>query len=206
MSRSTLLRNLLILLVVFVAAAFADPGKKAPADPDLEYTFHSVLPLGVDAVALKPGKHTVYLLAAAESVGFDGMRRIRTAPGQYQMVDASGQPVTAFPQFVDFRIMATRRDLGAPDLDPFPMEQPVADMNQYLLGLQFQLKVFHGIECRTLTPVSVDLIGMPGNVPYDERVYRARFNLGQVPIGDKLVLEIMDAQGQRLTKFHLELP
>jgi hypothetical protein len=205
-SRSFLLRNLLILLVVCVAAAAAEPGTKAPPDPDLEYTFHSVLPLGVDAVALKPGKHTVYLLAAAESIGFDGMRRIRTAPGQYQMLDAHGQPVTAFPQFVDFRVMATRRDLGAPDVEPFPMEEPVVDMNQYLLGLQFQLKIFHGIECRTVVPVAVQLIGMPGDVPYDERVYRASFNLGQVPIGDKLVLEVLDAQGQRLSKFHLELP
>ncbi len=206
MSRSFLLRNLLILLVLCVAAAAAEPGTKAPPDPDLEYTFHSVLPLGIDAVTLRPGKHTLYLLAAAESVGFDGVRRIRTAPGEYQMLEASGHPMTAFPQFMDFRIMATRRNLGTPDLDPFPLEQPVADMNQYMLGLQFQLKIFHGIECRTLAPVTVQLIGMPGDVPYDERVYRASFNLGQVPIGDKLVLQILDAQGQRLAKFHLELP
>ena len=205
MHRSNQFRNSLIALAVLCGVAFAGSAGKAPPDPDLEYRFHSVVPLGTDAVIIKPGKHTVYLLAAAESIGFEGMRRIKEGENTYSLLAPDGQPVTAYPQFIDFRVMATRRDLRDPDLDPFPMEQPVTDLNQYLLGLQFELKAFHGLECRTLAPAVVQMVGMPGDVSYDERVYRVSFNLGQVPIGDKLVLEILDPQGQRLAKFHLEL-
>lgn len=205
MHRTHPFRNSLIALAVLCGVAFAGSAGKAPPDPDLEYDFHSVVPLGTDAVILKPGKHTVYLLAAAESVGFEGMRRIKAGENLYTLLEPNGDPVTAYPQFIDFRVMATRRDLSSPELDPFPLEQPVPDLNQYLLGLQFELKVFHGLECRTLTPAIVQMVGMPGDVPYDERVYRVSFNLGRVPIGDKLVLEVLDPQGLRLTKFHLEL-
>jgi hypothetical protein len=198
-------RKSLIALAVLCGVAFAGSAGKAPPDPDLEYHFHSVVPLGTDAIILKPGKHTVYLLAAAESVGFEGMRRVKAGENVYTLLTPNGEPVTAYPQFIDFRVMATRRDLRETDLDPFPMEQPVPDLNQYLLGLQFELKVFHGLECRTLSPAIAQMVGMPGDVPYDERVYRLSFNIGQVPIGDKLVLEVLDPQGRRLTKFHLEL-
>ena len=46
---------------------------------------------------------------------------------------------------------------------------------------------------------------MPAEVSYDERIYRIRFNLGRIPIDDRIVLEVFSPTGERLSKFHVDL-
>ena len=46
---------------------------------------------------------------------------------------------------------------------------------------------------------------MPAEVPYDERIYLAGFNLNGVPATDRIVLEVLDPAGARISRFHLEL-
>jgi hypothetical protein len=42
---------------------------------------------------------------------------------------------------------------------------------------------------------------MPADVPYDERVYRVNMNVGRLPISDRLVIDVLSPQGERLTHF-----
>jgi hypothetical protein len=42
-------------------------------------------------------------------------------------------------------------------------------------------------------------------VPYNERIYRIGFDLGKVPIDDRVVMEVISPTGERLCKFHLDL-
>jgi hypothetical protein len=49
------------------------------------------------------------------------------------------------------------------------------------------------------------MIGVPADVPYDERVYRINFALDKLPITDRCVLEVLSPTGERLTKFHFDL-
>jgi hypothetical protein len=42
-------------------------------------------------------------------------------------------------------------------------------------------------------------------MPYDERIYRIGFDMGKIPIQDRVVMEVLTPTGQRLCKFHLDL-
>jgi hypothetical protein len=77
--------------------------------------------------------------------------------------------------------------------------------HDFLLKLKFSLKVYDGMEMRLIEPESVQMIGVPSDVPYDERVYRIGFNLDQIPVTDRFVLEVLSPEGERLTRFHFDL-
>ena len=191
-----------LTLLLAVAGAAAGPASKSSL---WEYDFHSVVPLGSDALRLEPARKTVYLMAAAESAGFEGLRR-HSEGNDVVVTGADGRPVREYPSGVDFRVTAStkKNKLQDADVDPYPVRAE-GSVNDYLLKLGFRLKVFHGIEMRELEPTLVKLIGVPGDVPYNERVYRVSFALGKVPLEDRIVLEVLDPAGERVSKFHLEV-
>jgi hypothetical protein len=45
------------------------------------------------------------------------------------------------------------------------------------------------------------MIGMPADLPYDERVYRININAGNLHITDRVVVEIFSPEGKLLTHF-----
>jgi hypothetical protein len=45
------------------------------------------------------------------------------------------------------------------------------------------------------------MIGVPADVPSDERIYRITLNNVRLPITDRLVVEILTPQGEVLTHF-----
>src|SRR5881227_2227449 len=45
-----------------------------------EFVFHSVVPLGVEAIVLQPAKTRIALLATAECPGLEGVRRVFWQP------------------------------------------------------------------------------------------------------------------------------
>jgi hypothetical protein len=73
-----------------------------------------------------------------------------------------------------------------------------------MLGLRFRLKIFkRHPRHRTREPKVVSVIGVPADVPYDERVYRVSFKLDRIPLKHRIVLELSPG-GERISKFHLE--
>ncbi|HTK94981.1 MAG TPA: hypothetical protein VL382_05025 [Terriglobales bacterium] len=172
----------------------------------LEYDFHSVVPLGADALVLQPAKKTVYLLVSAESPAFEGIKR-RDDGTEVTVTGPDGEPVRYYPQTVDFRVTVSTKKKKVVDdqvADPYPV-RAAESVNDYLLGLTFRVKIFHGIEMRELAPSEVKLIGVPGDVPYNERIYRASFALGKVPLEDRIKLEVLDPSGTHVSKFQLEV-
>jgi len=198
-------RRLTILGLTLLAALAGWAAGPAPKSTLWEYDFHSVVPLGSDALRLQPARKTVYLMAAAESIGFEGMHRSER-DNEVVVSGRDGQAVREYPARVDFRVTAgtKKKKSQAADMDPYPV-RATGSVNDYLLKLGFRLNVFHGIDARELTPTEVNLIGVPGDVPSDERVYRVSFALGKVPLQDRLVLEVLDPAGERISKFHLEV-
>ena len=79
------------------------------------------------------------------------------------------------------------------------------DPQELLLNLKFRIRAYNGLEVREITPQSIEMIGMPADVPYDERVYRININAGSIPITDRLVVEILSPQGELLTHFPFSL-
>ncbi|HSE48468.1 MAG TPA: hypothetical protein VLA96_04610 [Terriglobales bacterium] len=204
MQNTTQTRRLTILgVVLLLAAAGAASGPAKSAPTAWGYDFHAVVPLGYDTLRLEPAKKVVCLLASAEAIGFEGLQR-REDNGRVLVTSASGEPVKHYPEVIDFRVTASARKKKLADRDdaPYPVhaEQPV---NDYLLRLKFRLVIFHGLEARVLEPAAVRLIGVPADVPYDERVYRVSFNVGKVAVEDRMVLEVLDPDGNRVSKFPL---
>ncbi len=164
--------------------------------------FDSHIPLGIEGFFVRPARQTLYVLSTATSPIFQGWQ-LRETSSKHLLQAADGAPVRYFPRNVSFRVTASALMPQLLDVDRDFLDG-VADLNAYLLRLGFQLKIFHGLQVQTLEPDRVEFIGMPADVPYDERVYRASFTLPQVPIEDRIVLEVLSPGGDRLCKFHLE--
>lgn len=170
--------------------------------PESMTRYQSRVPLGWESFKVRSTGTCFYLMGTVESPKFDGWRKV-TVNEQSHLLDAAGQPVRLYPEELQFRITASAREKLL-DSQPFTIASNLP-LNDYLLRLRFRLKIFHGLFQRTLRPVSVEPIGMPADISYDERIYRIRFNLDHVPIDDRVVLEVLAPTGERLSKFHVDL-
>ncbi len=200
-------RRFAAIAVALLAISLSGPAQDYTSS---EFVFHSVVPLGVEAIVLQPAKTRIALLATAECPGLEGVRRVFWQPQDSseggvggKVFSKDGKRMTYFPRHISFRVTATAREKLI-ELEPFDVNSSM-NLNQYLLGLTFKLRAYHGINTRDLTATKVQLLGPPAKVPYDARSYRVVFNLDKVSVEDRLVLELWSPDGQRLAKFHLEL-
>lgn len=90
------------------------------------------------------------------------------------------------------------------EASPLPISAS-GDANGYLLHLRFRVVIFQGLRQTIVEPDSVEMIGVPREVPYDERIFHVTVDLSRVPLTDRVVLEIHDPNGGRICKFHLDL-
>jgi hypothetical protein len=179
-------------------------GPAASISTPVDWEFHSVVPLGAEALQLPPSDRMFVLFATAESPDFEGMRRYVQGENRI-LTDRGGSPVRYFPASVSFRVTATARHPMADTGEaPFALQHKY-EFDDLLLHLRFRARVFHGLNVQMLQPIAVQLIGVPADVPYDERIYRVEFILRDIPAEDRIVLEVLSPDGERLSKFHLEL-
>jgi hypothetical protein len=142
-------------------------------------------------------------MASAQSPAFEALRLVNDGR-RMVVLDQSGQRLSAYPHRIDFRVTVSRLaeyDLG---YEPFPISSDI-DTETYLRTLSFRAKVFRGLAFRLLEPAAVQMIGVPADVPYDERTYRVSFELNDVSIDDRFVFEVLAPDGQRIARFHLPL-
>jgi len=199
------LRLALVSLIALAIAPSLLSQSKSPSDDDPNeiYWYKSPLPLGADAFMLEPAGRQFYLLSCIEDQRFDRLQvsRVRKSPF---VIDAAGDVWSHYPREVTFRVTATalETELVKEQVDKI---QESRDLNSFLLGLQFRLKVFQGLQMKMIKPASIRLIGVPSDVPYDERVYRVTFDTGDFPVEARLVMEVLSPGGKLLSRFHLEL-
>ena len=174
----------------------------AKPSPDVEHVYRSLIPLGMQTFAVKPWDAVMTVLASAENPHFEGWRRLIQGEKR-RLVNASGEAVRFYPERVEFRITTGTR-ISLADAEPFPLRTSLSE-NDYLLNLRFRVKIFHGLKQKIVHPESTEMIGVPADIPYDERIYRVAFDLGQVSMNDRVVLEVLTPNGERLCKFHLDL-
>jgi hypothetical protein len=137
---------------------------------------HSAMPAGYQVVVLKPSHATLSLMGLIECPELEGVQHV-----------------------FSFRITASLRKVV---LDgPTDSVEVAGDPHDLLLRLGFRIRVYDGLKAREIAPESVEMIGMPAYVPYDERVYRIKVNAGNLPVTDRFVIEIVSPQGEPLTHF-----
>jgi hypothetical protein len=187
-------------LILVYAAAFAI---SAAAQTVNIYSINGRIPLGIESFRMRPGGHDFYLIASAENPAFQGLHRDTDRAGHDHLLDADGKPIEFYPSRLQFRLTASDREKLR---DDHPFEAPAkGSVPELISHLRFRLKVFHELSYRVISPTLVQDIGMPNNVPYDERIYRIGFDLGKIPIEDRVVMEVLAPNGERLCKFHLDL-
>lgn len=191
----------LLLLPYSGLMAFAQ-AEKPNEGPASIVEYHARIPLGWECFKLNPSGQLFYLMGSVEDAEFEGWQKV-TQDDRTRLVSANDSPVKRYPQHLQFRITASAKERLI-EKRPFLVNSRLS-INTYLLGLRFRLAVFHGLEEWKMRPVAVESIGMPADVSYDERIYRVRFNLGEIPIEDRIVLEVLAPNGQRLSKFHVDL-
>lgn len=195
-ARGSTLNGLLLILAGFALVA------AARTLPTQMTGLHSNLPAGYDVMVLKPSKATLSLMGLIECPELEGAQQV--AEGLHKkLVSAGGDAIKEFPQRFSFRITASLRKIF---LESPARSIDLADNPQeLLLNLKFRIRAYHGLDVREITPQSIELIGMPADVPYDERVYRINIDAGKLPITDRLVVEIFSPQGELLTHFPFSL-
>jgi hypothetical protein len=192
--------SILVPLFVLGCILAASAGSPAPSD-DGVFWLRAPLPLGNEEYKLKSIKRDFYIMASLENASMDGVRVDRK---QGRVFQSDGTPMRTYPPVLEFRVSASGLDHRILLGKGFQVDSG-KDLNSYLLNLRFQLKVFHGLNKRELKPLSVRVIGVPADLPYDERIYRVAFELPDVPVEDRVVLNVLSPEGECLSKFHLEL-
>ena len=163
-----------------------------------DFPFHSPLPAGYIVVLLQPSRAQVSILGLVECPEMEGAQRVSQGVKAF-LISPEGIPLKHSPRELSFRVTATLRKT----LLDGPTETVATRYNpqQFLLKLGFKLKIYHGLERRDVFPRSIKMIGMPGDVPYDERVFRVNFDIPNVPLTDRLMLEIVSPENELLTHF-----
>jgi hypothetical protein len=183
------------LLLIVASLALAASARNAPKSaPGLR----SNMPIGYDVMLLKPSKATLSLIGLIECPELEGAQHVLEG-SKAKLVSSDGSTVKEFPQRFSFRITASLKKVF---LDgPIASIELPDDPQELLLHLKFRVRAYHGLEVREVEPQSIEMIGVPADVPYDERVYRININAGNLPITDRMVLEISSPEGKLLTHF-----
>jgi len=159
---------------------------------------HSNMPAGYDVVVLKPSGANLSMMGLIECPELEGAQSVSEGANK-KLVSADGDTIRHFPQRFSFRITASLRKML--------MDRPVASVDvsdephELLLNLKFRIRAYNALENHEIVPESVEMIGMPADVPYDERVYRINLNNVDLPITARLVVEIRTPKGELLTHF-----
>jgi len=183
---------LVVILAAFGLAAIAG---NAPRNSS---GLHPNLPAGYDVLVLKPSGVNLSLMGLIECPELEGAQSVSQGSSK-KLVSADGETIRHFPQRFSFRITASLRKML--------IDQPVASVDvsdephELLLNLKFRIRAYNALEAHEIVPESVEMIGMPADVPYDERVYRINLNNVDLPITARLVVEIRTPQGELLTHF-----
>jgi hypothetical protein len=163
---------------------------------------HSAMPAGYEVVVLKPSHATLSMMGLIECAELEGAQHASQGLSA-KLISASGVPMRKFPPRFSFRITASLRKVV---LDgPTATAEISGDPRELLLRLGFRIQVYDGLKSREIAPESVEMIGMPAYVAYDERVYRVTVNAANLPITDRFKIEIVSPQGEVLGHFSFVL-
>jgi hypothetical protein len=159
---------------------------------------HSAMPAGYDIIVLKPAGVSLSLMALIECPELEGAQHV-FAGANSKIISADGARMNTFPRHFNFRITASlRKSILDTPVDSVKVSDDPRDL---LLKLRFRIKAYHGLQVREVFADSVELIGMPADVPYDERVYRIKVDIKDAAISDRFVVDVLTPEGELLTHF-----
>ena len=170
------------------------------------HIYRALIPLGSEVFSYSQEKQKAifYVMASAQNREFageqlwlDGQKRV--------LKNSNGSNVESYPRQVSFRVSVSERRGALLTDAPFPVENHGNTFDQLISRLKFEVRVFHALKERIVHPTKVASIGPPLEIPSNERIYEVTFDLGQVPISDRMVMHVLTSEGERLAKFNVDL-
>lgn len=197
--RAERLNKLTAALLAFVLLAIpAWPNSAVDVGPSLR----SAIPAGYLVIRLQPSGAVLSLLGLVECAEIKGARQVSKGLDS-RIVLPDGNTLQRFPRHFSFRITASlRKTVLDPPSSSVSSSQDPANL---LLGLKFKLRDYDALESQEVKPESVRMIGVPADIPYDERVFRVSFAVGNRPVTDRFMLEVYSPDGEQLGRFCFEL-
>ncbi|MCU1286670.1 MAG: hypothetical protein JWO13_3020 [Acidobacteriales bacterium] len=191
-----------VVVLLALAIPIGVPTGALAQNPDDGTQLHAAMPLGGDSIILQPAKRRLNMLATVECKDFENIKLVGTG-GTKKVLDTDGNPVKQYPPELGVRFTVGSRTVSQ---EPTPNTvEATTDVDHFQSNLQFRLKVFHGIHATVLEPTEMKMIGIPADIPADERIYHLTFKLPDVPVEDRIMFEVLDENGTRVAKFHLQL-
>lgn len=191
-----------ILCIGILSGTLALCALAAPNSWPITSIFHATIPAGYDVLLIKPSDAVLTFLGLIECPELEGAQQVAEGT-KSRVVNADGKPLAHFPGSFSFRVTVSLRKTLL--LEPTGVFEISDEPEDLLLKLKFRLKAYQGLQVREIQPESVLMIGVPADIPYDERVYRVSFNGSDLPVSNRCVLEVLSPDGVRLTKFHFDL-
>jgi hypothetical protein len=187
-----------LLLVCLAAIAPGWPGNASRVSPSLR----SMTPAGYEIIQLQPSGAVLSLLGLVECNELEGAQHVSEGLDS-KILLADGGQLRRFPRRFSFRVTASlRRTVLDPPSTSLRFSQDPAEL---LLALKFKLRAYNALVSSEIAPESVTAIGVPADIPYDERVFRVSFDVGERAVTDRFVLEVYSPDGERLGRFPFEL-
>ncbi len=189
---------LLVLLVACAATVASWPISPSQFGQKMRAT----TPAGYEVIRLQPSGAVLSVLGLIECPAIEGAQQVSRGLNS-RILLPDGAQLQEFPRHFSFRVTASLRKTV--------MDTPGRSVNlsqdpeNVLLGLKFNLRAYHGLESRQIFPESVSMIGVPADIPYDERVFRVSFDVGDRAVADRFVLDVYSANGEWLGRFPFEL-
>ncbi|HEX2330489.1 MAG TPA: hypothetical protein VHN74_17325 [Candidatus Angelobacter sp.] len=181
----------LVALSLGALSAFAFSG---PADN----TYRATTPAGYNVVELKPSGTLIALLGLFECPQLQGAQHVSQGLGS-RVVLPDGALMERFPRQFSIRVTASLRKTltESPEFTAHTDQSP----EEFLLRLKFRLRAFDGLDHSTIEPRSVTMIGMPADLPYDERIYKLSYDVGEWPVSSRFLLEVYSPNGEKIGRF-----
>jgi hypothetical protein len=165
----------------------------------MQHRFMARMPLDAEVIKLMPAKQNLTMMLTWDCHDMQDWQMFRGVK-QTVIRDTQGNEVRFYPRELRFRFTITGRTKYKLQRTPLEYDTNLPP-ETFIKQLSFRLKRFEGLEMTDYEPVQAELIGMPADIPYDERIYSIVFKLPKIPIEDRFALEVLDAEGNRVAKF-----
>lgn len=155
-----------------------------------------------DCVKLSKTGEILNFLATWIAPELKNLERVSDGRRSYvQTID--GERVTQYPEKMTLRISVGNKT-KVEGTTPLELESAYS-AEELAKNLHFRLRVYNGLEYRQIEPVSAKIIGVPADLPYDERIYLVEFLLDKVPLENRLMIEVLDPHNTRVTRFSISM-
>lgn len=155
-----------------------------------------------DTVLLKRTGETLTFLGTWIAPDIAGFEKVLSPKGTY-IRGADGNRVTHYPEKMTLRITIGNKT-SLTDHKPLEYDTDLT-AEQLAKEARFRLRVYRGLEYSVIEPQSVRMIGVPKEMPYNERIYMVEFPMKDVPIENRLMIEVLDPSNKRMAKFSISM-